>query len=75
MVNRKLKSLRVKHGDTQTDLADFLGIRVSTLNFKENGKADFTLSEAYKISQKYGYSIEEIFFSDCDVNKTTIDTA
>ncbi|WP_027633345.1 helix-turn-helix transcriptional regulator [Clostridium hydrogeniformans] len=74
MVNRKLKSLRAKYGDTQTDLADFLDIRVSTFNFKENGKTEFTLSEAYKISRKYNSSIEEIFFTDLDVDMTT-DTA
>lgn len=71
MINRKLKSLRVKYGDTQTDLAEFLGIRVSTFNFKENGKSEFTLSEAYKISQKYNCTIEEIFFANNDVIVTT----
>ncbi|HCL4549697.1 helix-turn-helix domain-containing protein [Clostridium botulinum] len=71
MINRKLKSLRAKHGDTQKDLADFLGVRVSTFNFKENGKTDFTLNEAYKISQKYNSTIEEIFFTKYDVKTTT----
>lgn len=71
MVNRKLKSLRAKYGDTQTDLAEFLGIRVSTFNFKENGRTDFTLDEAYKIAKKYKKTIEEIFFTQDDVNTTT----
>lgn len=71
MVNRKLKALRAKYGDTQTDLARFLNIRVATFNFKENGKTEFTLNEAYKISQKYNSTIEEIFFKLNDVNTTT----
>lgn len=71
MINRKLKSLRAQHGDTQTDLAEFLGVRVSTFNFKENGKTDFTLNEAYKIAKKYNSTVEEIFFTSVDVNMTT----
>ncbi|RXM79613.1 transcriptional regulator [Clostridium tetani] len=71
MINRKLKSLRAKHGDTQMDLSEFLGIRVSTFNFKENGKTEFTLSEAYKIAKKYNCTIEEIFFDNNDVTMTT----
>lgn len=71
MINRKLKSLRAQYGDTQTDLARILQVRVSTYNFKENGKTDFTLNEAYKIAKKYNSTIEEIFFSNTDVNKTT----
>ena len=71
MVNRKLKSLRAKYGDTQTDLAEFLGIRVATFNFKENGKTDFTLTEAHKIAKRYNCTIEEIFFNNDDVKMTT----
>lgn len=71
MVNRKLKALRMQFGDTQTDLASYLEIRVNTLNFKENGKTSFTLEEAYKIAKRYNTAIEEIFFTDIDVNMTT----
>ena len=51
---RKLKGLLIVHGMTQQDLATILNLAASTLNFKINGKTDFTLKEA-KIS------IEEIF--------------
>lgn len=70
-MNKVLKSLRARYGDTQQDLADFLGITVNTLNFKENGKYKFTLEEAYKISQKYKTPLEEIFFKETDVKMTT----
>lgn len=70
-MNKVLKSLRARYGDTQQDLADFLGISVNTLNFKENGKYKFTLDEAYKISQRYKTPLEEIFFTKSDVITTT----
>ncbi|EKQ56335.1 MULTISPECIES: helix-turn-helix domain-containing protein [unclassified Clostridium] len=70
-MNKVLRSLRAKHGDTQRDLAEFLGITVNTLSFKENGKYKFTLEEAYKISQRYSTPLEEIFFKDLDVITTT----
>jgi DNA-binding XRE family transcriptional regulator len=70
-MNKVLKSLRARNGDTQQNLADFLGITVNTFNFKENGKYKFTLEEAYKISQRYKVPLEEIFFKDSDVITTT----
>lgn len=70
-MSKVLKSLRARYGDTQQDLADFLGISVNTLNFKENGKYKFTLDEAYKISKRYKTPLEEIFFANSDVVMTT----
>ena len=69
--NRNLKSARIKFGDTQQDLAKYLGITINTLNLKENGKYKFTLDEALMISKRYNKTIEEIFFDDLDVVTTT----
>lgn len=69
--NRNLKSVRIKFGDTQQDLAKYLGITINTLNLKENGKYKFTLDEALMISKRYNKTIEEIFFDDLDVVTTT----
>lgn len=69
--NRNLKSARIKFGDTQQDLAKYLGITINTLNLKENGKYKFTLDEALMISKRYNKTIEEIFFDDLDVATTT----
>lgn len=70
-MNRILKSLRAEYGDTQQDLAKYLGITVNTLNLKENGKYKFTLEEALKVSKRYKRPIEAIFFANSDVNTTT----
>lgn len=70
-MNKVLRALRAKHGDTQRDLAEFLGITVNTLSFKENEKYKFTLEEAHKISQRYNTPLEEIFFNGSDVTTTT----
>lgn len=58
---RKLKGLLIVHGMTQQDLATILNLAASTLNFKINGKTDFTLKEAKIISNHFKVSIEEIF--------------
>ena len=46
---------------TQKMLADKLDISISTLNFKINGKSNFTLNEAIKISEILGADISKIF--------------
>ncbi|MCS6132106.1 helix-turn-helix domain-containing protein [Clostridium botulinum] len=57
----KLKGLMVENTITQQDLAKILDISISTLNFKINGKSDFTIMEAKKVSKILNKSIEEIF--------------
>ena len=42
----KLKGLMVEKKITQQELAQILKISVSTLNFKINGKSDFSVKEA-----------------------------
>lgn len=58
---RKLKGILTMNGMTQQDLANLLGLSASTLNFKINGKTEFTLNEAKKISDYFKMSIEDIF--------------
>ncbi|MBN1073235.1 XRE family transcriptional regulator [Clostridium botulinum] len=57
----RLKGLMVENTITQQDLAKILDISISTLNFKINGKSDFTIMEAKKVSKILNKSIEEIF--------------
>ncbi|NFH79634.1 DUF739 family protein [Clostridium botulinum] len=57
----RLKGLMVENSITQQNLAKILDISISTLNFKINGKSDFTIMEAKKVSRILNKSIEEIF--------------
>ncbi|ACD23062.1 DUF739 family protein [Clostridium botulinum] len=57
----RLKGLMVENSITQQNLAKILDISISTLNFKINGKSDFTIMEAKKVSRILNKSIEEVF--------------
>ena len=57
----KLKGLLVEKNVTKQELAQILKISVSTLNFKINGKSDFSVREAKIVSKFLGKTIEEIF--------------
>lgn len=61
MDKRRLESVMKLHGDTGSDLAEYLGIARSTFSLKinENG-AEFTQGEITKIKQRYDLSAEDI---------------
>jgi transcriptional regulator with XRE-family HTH domain len=50
---RLLKSKMALRGDTQTKLAEVLGITKSTLSLKLAGKRDFTQTEMNTIIERY----------------------
>ena len=51
-----------KHGDNQSDVAEFIGISVQRFNAKlnETDGAEFTQGEIKKIIQKYNLTAEEV---------------
>ena len=57
----KLKAKRVEHGLTQADLADKLGVDISTYNAKEQGKRDFTIKEILQLLNILQCKFEDIF--------------
>ena len=62
--NQKLKRTRMKHGLTQADMAEILGISKVSYNLKENGKREFKQSEINGILDLFTeLSYEEIFLS------------
>ncbi|MFR5471274.1 MAG: helix-turn-helix transcriptional regulator [Romboutsia sp.] len=63
-----VKSYRKFYNLTQSDMADKLGITLQNYYQKENGIREFKLSEAKKIADLFGVSIEDIFFTN-EVNK------
>ena len=58
-----LKSLRVRQGLKQKDVANILGINTNSYNSKENGKRKFTVEEALKLSKLFKCSVEDIFLN------------
>lgn len=56
-----LAELREKHGWSQGDLAEKLGVSRQTVNALERGKYDPSLPLAFKIARLFNRSIEECF--------------
>ncbi|MCC0647985.1 helix-turn-helix domain-containing protein [Clostridioides sp. ZZV15-6598] len=63
MKNYILKSLRVRQGLRQRDLAKILGMNPNTYSSKENGDRRFTVSEAMKISDFFNTDVKDIFLN------------
>jgi DNA-binding XRE family transcriptional regulator len=62
--NFQLKGLRAACNLKQSDIARELGISESTYNRKENGYADFSETEMWKISKLLKKDPESIFFNN-----------
>ncbi|SDR67463.1 putative transcriptional regulator [Gillisia sp. Hel1_33_143] len=56
-----IKILRAEYNFTQADLADKVQVSRQTINAIEKGKFDPSLPLAFKISNLFKKSIEEIF--------------
>lgn len=67
MNSKALKAVMFENDDTQEKLADFLGLQLSGMNARINGKIDFRRSEINAIRTRYKLSAEktiEIFFDE-----------
>lgn len=66
-MNTNLLKAKMKlNDDTQQELADYLGIVISTVSFKISGKQPFNADEIRKIKIRYNLTaeeIDEIFFN------------
>ena len=62
MNKNEFVSVMKKHGDNQSDVAEFIGISVQRFNAKlnETDGAEFTQGEIKKIIQKYNLTAEEV---------------
>lgn len=70
-MHKRLKVLMFERDITQRQLADIIGINISTLNGKISGKREFTLSEINKIITYFNLSFEQIFFANKVIKKRT----
>ena len=57
---RILKSKRILFDLTQEEIAKEIGIKIKRYNLKENGKREFTLDEAKKISNLLKLNLNEV---------------
>lgn len=55
---------REKRNLTQHDVARWLGISRAGYSKRENGQIKFTMKEAKILSEKFGASIEDLFFAN-----------
>ena len=66
MNSSNLKAVMAKNDDTQEKLAEYLGLQVSSVNARINGKTEFRRSEINAIRERYQLSAKEtmeIFFN------------
>ena len=57
----RIKELRAKHGLTQDDLAQKVGVRRETIVFLEAGKYNPSLKLAHDVAKTLGVNIDELF--------------
>ena len=66
-INKNLLRRKIAlHGDTQGNLAEYLGLSEPSMSQKINGIRDFSVGEIRAISQRYGLEpseVTEVFFS------------
>jgi len=60
-MKNKLKILRAKHNFTQQKLAEALGVSRQNIHMIEQGKYNPSLDLAFKVSELFNESIENIF--------------
>lgn len=58
----KFKAYCVENGIKQKELADLLGLSISNVNSKLNGRLKWTLEQVKIITQTYGISADLYFF-------------
>lgn len=60
MKNFKLKTLRVKNSKTQKEIANILGVEVSTYTKKENGQIPFSIKEVSTLKEIFKLNAREV---------------
>ena len=64
MKNIKLKTARIKHDMTQSDLADAVGITRQTVGLIESGNYNPTLSLCIAICKTLGKTLNDLFWEE-----------
>lgn len=64
MKNIKLKTARIEHDMTQSDLADAVGITRQTVGLIESGNYNPTLSLCIAICKTLGKTLNDLFWEE-----------
>lgn len=64
MKNIKLKTARIEHDMTQSDLADAVGITRQTVSLIESGNYNPTLSLCIAICKTLGKTLNDLFWEE-----------
>lgn len=64
MKNIKLKTARIEHDMTQSDLADAVGITRQTVGLIESGNYNSTLSLCIAICKTLGKTLNDLFWEE-----------
>lgn len=62
--NNKLAAYRKLHNLKQEDVAKMLNMSKVSYSYKENGKREFSLSEAKTLADYFGVTIDSLFFNN-----------
>jgi putative transcriptional regulator len=72
MLKNRIERLRRGLGMTQEELAAELGVSRQTIGSLENGRYNPSILLAFKIAQRFGTTIEEIFiYEEGDLSNET----
>lgn len=58
---KELKAEMVRHGDTQSDVADYLGLTQPGISSRFKGNTPWTIREIEMLCHKYKRPFEELF--------------
>jgi transcriptional regulator with XRE-family HTH domain len=67
----RVKEIRLKHGVTQTEIAEVAGVSQRAVSQWETGKTDPSAASVSKIAAKYGEDAESIVFEETKKDPVT----
>lgn len=65
-----IKKKRVEKGFTQTDMANFLGIKLRTYQYYEEGRNEPKIPAILLLAQKLDFKIEDVYVQHIKMNYT-----
>jgi putative transcriptional regulator len=70
-MKNRLRELRARHGWSQADLGERVGVSRQAVNALETDKHDPSLDLAFRIAAVFGLTVEEVFENPHPLRKDT----